>query len=193
MVQDGRFFELRDIRKEYVLRQSLLQRLTKSAPRVAAVDGVSLSIERGAIFGLVGESGCGKSTLAQIIVRLIEPTAGEVVYRGVDVARLKGEEERAFRHAVQMVFQDTGSSLNPRKRIRRVLAEAVKARGVTGAMAEGEIKTLMHQVGLDTQLLQRFPHELSGGQRQRVGIARALAMKPEVLVADEPVSALDSF
>jgi len=191
MVQDGRFFELRDIRKEYVLRQSLLQRLTKSAPRVAAVDGVSLSIERGAIFGLVGESGCGKSTLAQIIVRLIEPTAGEVVYRGVDVARLKGEEERAFRHAVQMVFQDTGSSLNPRKRIRRVLAEAVKARGVTGAMAEGEIKTLMHQVGLDTQLLQRFPHELSGGQRQRVGIARALAMKPEVLVADEPVSALD--
>ena len=191
MVQDERFFELQDIRKEYVLRRSLLQRLTKRAPRVAAVDGVSLSIGRGAIFGLVGESGCGKSTLAQIMVRLIEPTAGKVVYRGADVARQKGEEQHAFRHAVQMVFQDTGSSLNPRKRIRRVLAEALKARGVTGAPANGEIETLMHQVGLDTPLLRRFPHELSGGQRQRVGIARALAMKPEVLVADEPVSALD--
>lgn len=190
MAKEG-FFELQAIRKEYVLRRSLLQRLTKRAPRVAAVDGVSLSIEQGAIFGLVGESGCGKSTLAQIIVRLIEPTAGKLIYRGVDVDQLKGEDKQAFRHAVQMVFQDTGSSLNPRKRIRRVLAEALKARGVGGAQAKGEIETLMHQVGLDMPLLQRFPHELSGGQRQRVGIARALAMKPEVLVADEPVSALD--
>lgn len=191
MVEHERFFELHGIRKEYALRRSLLQRFTKSAPRVAAVDGVSLSIERGVIFGLVGESGCGKSTLAQIIVRLIEPTAGRIVYRGGDVTRLKGEQQRVFRHAVQMVFQDTGSSLNPRKRIQRVLAEALKARGVAGAAAKGEIENLMHQVGLDTPLLERFPHELSGGQRQRVGIARALAMKPEVLVADEPVSALD--
>jgi ABC-type glutathione transport system ATPase component len=191
MAEAERYFELRDIRKEYALRQGLLQRLTRRARRVVAVDGVSLSIERGAIFGLVGESGCGKSTLAQIMVRLIEPSAGEMIYRGVDVARLTGEEKRAFRCAVQMVFQDTGSSLNPRKRIRRVLAEALKARGITGGTAEGEITTLMNQVGLDPQLLQRFPHELSGGQRQRVGIARALAMKPEVLVADEPVSALD--
>ncbi len=191
MAENQRFFELHDIRKEYALRRGLLQRLTGSAPRVAAVDGVSLSIERGEIFGLVGESGCGKSTLAQIIVRLIDPTAGTVVYRGVDVARMKAEERHAFRHAVQMVFQDTGSSLNPRKRIRRVLAEALAARGVTGAAAEGEIARLMRQVGLDAVLLHRFPHELSGGQRQRVGIARALAMKPEVLVADEPVSALD--
>ncbi|MBV8188885.1 MAG: ABC transporter ATP-binding protein [Alphaproteobacteria bacterium] len=191
MIQLGHFFELHDVRKEYVLRRGLLQRLTRRAPKVAAVDGVSLSIERGTIFGLVGESGCGKSTLAQIMVRLIEPTAGKVVYRGADVARLRGEEERAYRHAVQMVFQDSGSSLNPRKRIRRVLAEALSARGVGGAAARSEIATLMRQVGLDTALLHRFPHELSGGQRQRVGIARALAMKPEVLVADEPVSALD--
>ncbi len=122
----------------------------------AAVDGVSLSIEQGAIFGLVGESGCGKSTLAQIIVRLIEPTEGKIVYRGVDVDQLKGEDKQAFRHAVQMVFQDTGSSLNPRKRIRRVLAEALKARGIGAAQAKGEIETLMHQVGLDMQLLQTF-------------------------------------
>src|SRR5260370_9661398 len=120
MGEDERFLELQDIRKEYGLGRSLLERFTKRAPRLADVGGVSLSIERGAIFGLVGESGCGKSTLAQIIVRLIEPTAGKVVYRGADVARLKGEEQHAVRHAVQMVFQDTGSSPNPRSRIRRV-------------------------------------------------------------------------
>jgi ABC-type glutathione transport system ATPase component len=186
--------ELRDIRKEYTLRRGLLDRFTRAERRVAAVDGASLVIPRGGIFGLVGESGSGKSTLGQILVRLIEPTSGRLLYRGADIAGLRAAERRQFRHRVQMVFQDTNSSLNPRKRIRRVLSEALRAQaeGSGEAVAIGEeIGQLMNQVGLDTALLGRFPHELSGGQRQRIGIARALAMKPELLVADEPVSSLD--
>jgi len=187
--------ELRDIHKEYVLRRSLLDRFTRAERRVAAVDGVSLAISHGRILGLVGESGSGKSTLGQILVRLIEPTSGQVLYRGADVADFAAAERRRFRHRVQMVFQDTNSSLNPRKRIRRVLSEAVRARAVNhreeAASIRDESGQLMNQVGLDAALLGRFPHELSGGQRQRIGIARALAMKPELLVADEPVSSLD--
>jgi len=187
--------ELHDIRKEYVLRRGLVDRFTRAERRVAAVDGVSLAIPHGRIFGLVGESGSGKSTLGQILVRLIEPTSGQLFYRGADVADLSVAERHKFRHRVQMVFQDTNSSLNPRKRIRRVLSEALRARADDTRREEPAIREemgqLMNQVGLDTALLGRFPHELSGGQRQRIGIARALAMKPELLVADEPVSSLD--
>ncbi|MBV9824864.1 MAG: ABC transporter ATP-binding protein [Alphaproteobacteria bacterium] len=187
--------ELHDIRKEYVLRRGLLERFTRPERRVAAVDGVSLAIPQGRIFGLVGESGCGKSTLGQIMVRLIEPTSGTLLYRGNDVSRLPPEERHSFRHRVQMVFQDTSSSLNPRKRIRRALGEAIRARevsnGIKTPVVQAEMTELMRQVGLDVALLGRFPHELSGGQRQRIGIARALAMKPELLIADEPVSSLD--
>jgi ABC-type glutathione transport system ATPase component len=187
--------ELRDIRKEYRLRRGLIERFSRAERRIAAVDGVSLAIPRGQIFGLVGESGCGKSTLAQIMVHLIAPTSGQLLYRDSDVAGLCAAEWREFRHGVQMVFQDTNSSLNPRKRIRRVFREALYARSRNGAMkgaaVQAEMTRLMDQVGLDTSLLGRFPHELSGGQRQRIGIARALAMSPELLVADEPVSSLD--
>jgi ABC-type oligopeptide transport system ATPase subunit len=187
--------ELRDIRKEYVLRRGLLERFSRAERRIAAVDGVSIAIPRGGIFGLVGESGSGKSTLGQIIVRLIEPTSGRLFYRNADVAALSAAERHEFRHSVQMVFQDTNSSLNPRKRIGRALREALRARDAgrrrKAAAVRDEIVWLMNQVGLDAGLLDRFPHELSGGQRQRIGIARALAMAPELLVADEPVSSLD--
>jgi oligopeptide transport system ATP-binding protein len=180
--------ELKGIRKEYRLRQPLLQRLRgESKPNVIAVDGVSLAVPKGAVFGLVGESGSGKSTLAQIMVRLIKPTSGQLCFQGKDVLGLDRAGLKAFRHGVQMVFQDTGSSLNPRKRVGRTVAEALAARGTIAA----ELPRLMDRVGLDVSLAGRFPHELSGGQRQRVGIARALAMTPDLLVADEPVSALD--
>jgi ABC-type glutathione transport system ATPase component len=185
------FFELRRIRKEYALRRGVIERFTRPERRITAVDGVSLSVAQGSILGLVGESGSGKSTLAQIMVRLIEPNSGLLLYRGADVARLSRSARGSFRHSVQMVFQDSHSSLNPRKRMRRVLSEALYARGLTRPKARGEIESLMDRVGLDLSLLDRFPHELSGGQRQRIGIARALAMTPEILVADEPVSSLD--
>jgi oligopeptide/dipeptide ABC transporter ATP-binding protein len=182
---------LSDLRKSYRLRRGMMERLRGVQRVVTAVDGVSLRIERGSILGLVGESGCGKSTLAQMIVGLLAPSGGTVQWNGNAINALSGEARRSYRRDVQMVFQDTHSSLNPRKRIRTILGEAVVARGLRGTAVADRVGELLGQVGLDVQLLGRFPHELSGGQRQRVGIARALAMEPSVLVADEPVSSLD--
>jgi oligopeptide/dipeptide ABC transporter ATP-binding protein len=179
------------LHKTYRLRRSLVERLRGINRSVDAVDGVSLSIHRGGILGLVGESGCGKSTLAHMIVGLIPPTAGEVQWNGTSLSTLRGAAWVAYRRGVQMVFQDTHSSLNPRKRVRSILSEALAASGLRKAERPSRVAVLLEQVGLDAQLLGRYPHELSGGQRQRVGIARALAMEPSLLVADEPVSALD--
>ena len=177
--------------KSYWLRRSFSERLRRIDRSVDAVDGVSLSIQGGSILGLVGESGCGKSTLAQMIVGLVPSTTGDIQWNGASLGALSGDERLAYRRGVQMVFQDTHSSLNPRKRISTILSEALAARGLDRSARLPRIAMLLDQVGLDAQMLGRYPHELSGGQRQRIGIARALAMEPLLLIADEPVSALD--
>lgn len=186
-----KLLSLHDVRKTYRLRRGLWDRLRGRAKDVHAVDGVSLQIRRGAIIGLVGESGCGKSTLARMIVGLTPPTSGDIFWGGRPLGALTGDSWRDYRSSVQMVFQDTQSSLNPRKRIHTIVGEALRARGVTRAMRPERTMALLDQVGIDRTFLNRFPHELSGGQRQRIGIARALAMQPSLLVADEPVSSLD--
>jgi oligopeptide/dipeptide ABC transporter ATP-binding protein len=183
--------QLRDLRKTYQLRRGLMQRLRGQSRAVAAVDGVSLPIRQGSILGLVGESGCGKSTLARMMVGLAPPSGGDILWDGTKLSDLSREGHRAYRAGVQMVFQDTHSSLNPRKRIRTILDEALAARGLPRRARPDRIADLIRQVGIDSQMLSRYPHELSGGQRQRIGIARSLAMEPSLLVADEPVSSLD--
>ncbi len=159
---------------------------------VRAVDGVSFEIHRGETLGLVGESGSGKSSVARMVVRLQSPTAGSVLFDGVDLFEVAPEELRRLRRRIQIVFQDPGSALNPRIRIGEAVAEGLEIhRTVSRAERPGRVAALLAEVGLDPALAERWPHELSGGQKQRVAIARALAVEPELLVCDEAVSALD--
>jgi len=183
--------ELDRVSKTYELERRLVPRLLGLRKPLAAVQGVSLRVERGAVLGLVGESGCGKSTLAQIIMRLEPATSGTVRFDGTDITALEGRALQPFRRRLQMVFQDSTASLNPRKTVRRVLGESLELAGITAADRATAISELLEQVGLDRSFANRYPHQLSGGQQQRVAIARALAMRPELLVADEPVSSLD--
>jgi peptide/nickel transport system ATP-binding protein len=167
--------------------------IDRTVGHVRAVDGVDLAIERGTTYGLVGESGCGKSTLGRAILRLVEPTAGQVFFDGTDVAALHGEELRRMRRRMQMVFQDPLGSLDPRQNVESLLSEPLRAHGL-GDGTQGiaaRIRGLLDAVGLPSASLRRYPHEFSGGQRQRIGIARAIALEPDLLIADEPVSALD--
>jgi ABC-type glutathione transport system ATPase component len=156
-----------------------------------AIKGVDLEVTRGSVMGLVGESGCGKSTLAKIILRLEQATAGRVIFDGTDITHLSRQGLQPFRRRIQMVFQDANSSLNPRKTVKRLMTEALAQVHVVESTRTARAGELLEQVGLSAAVLSRYPHELSGGQKQRMAIARALAMGPDLLVADEPVSSLD--
>jgi len=162
---------------------------------VHAVDGVQFSIERGQTLGVVGESGCGKSTLGRCILRLIEPTEGEVIFEGPDICKLNKRELKELRKDMQIIFQDPFSSLNPRKTVLEIISEPIifnkLMKGASKAEIENRVLELMDTVGIAERLINSYPHELDGGRRQRIGIARALAMNPKFIVCDEPVSALD--
>jgi len=159
---------------------------------VQAVDGVTFSIKKGETLGLVGESGCGKSTTGRTIIRLYEPTGGEVIFNGKDITKLKGKEFKQFSREMQMIFQDPYASLNPRMTVADIIGEGIDIHGLASGKERMErIYHLLDVVGLNKEHANRFPHEFSGGQRQRIGIARALAVEPEFIIADEPISALD--
>jgi oligopeptide transport system ATP-binding protein len=166
--------------------------LFKETKHVKAVDGVSLDIKRGETLGLVGESGCGKSTLGKALLRLTEVTDGKVIYNGKDLAHLNHSQLRSQRKNLQMIFQDPYASLNPRMTVGQIIGEPLRTFGLDKGRAVNErVQDLMETVGLNRRFIKRYPHEFSGGQRQRIGIARALAVDPEFIVADEPISALD--
>lgn len=159
---------------------------------VKAVDDVSFDIYRGETFGVVGESGCGKSTLGRTLIRLQKPTEGHIYLNGTDMAELQGAERKQMRKKAQIIFQDPSACLNPRRTIRQILMEPFEIHRMTGEMdADARIMELLNLVGLDAYHLSRYPHELSGGQKQRIGIARALALEPDIIICDEAVSALD--
>jgi len=185
----GPLLEVRNLLKHFPIRKGLLSRTVGA---VRAVDGVSFSIGAGEVLGLVGESGCGKTTTGRCILRLVEPTSGSVKFEGREVTALGSRELRALRRHMQIVFQDPYSSLNPRLTVGSMLSEALTIHRIArGAAARERVAELLRLVGLAPDHARRYPHEFSGGQRQRIGVARALAVGPKLIVADEPVSALD--
>ena len=185
----GNLVEVRDLKKHFPIRKGVFSRVVG---QVKAVDGVSFDIRPGETLGLVGESGCGKTTTGRTLLRLIEPTSGDVTFLGKDVFGLGRSELRTLRRKMQIIFQDPYSSLNPRMTVGSMLKEALVIHGLaTGKAADARVAELLEVVGLRGEHAGRYAHEFSGGQRQRIGIARALAVEPQFIVADEPVSALD--
>jgi peptide/nickel transport system ATP-binding protein len=179
--------QVRGLKVHFPIKQGVL--IERQIGAVKAVDGVDLDVPRGTTVGLVGESGCGKSTLGKAILRLTDPTEGQVHFKGEDLATLKGEKLRGMRRSMQMVFQDPMASLNPRQSVETILTEPLRAHRIE--YDKKRVRHLLDLVGLPASAATRYPHEFSGGQRQRIGIARAIALEPELVIADEPVSALD--
>jgi peptide/nickel transport system ATP-binding protein len=189
VTQNGALVEIKGLKKYFPIRKGVLQR---EFARVHAVDDVTLTVRKGETIGLVGESGCGKSTLGRCIVRLLEPTAGDIVFDGRSIGKLRPRALRPLRREMQMVFQDPYASLNPRKRVGTIISDPMKIHGIGDRRERKKrVEELLEVVGLSPEHYNRFPHEFSGGQRQRIGVARALALRPRLVVADEPVSALD--
>lgn len=187
--KNDRLLEVNGLKKYFPITGGLLR---KTVGYVKAVDGVDLFIKRAETLGLVGESGCGKSTLGRAILRLIDATEGEIAYNGQNILELTKEEMRELRKKMQIIFQDPYASLNPRMTVGDIVGEPMDIFGLAkGREKEEKILELLNIVGLDAQHIRRYPHEFSGGQRQRIGIARALAVNPEIIICDEPVSALD--
>ena len=182
--------EVRDLVMHFPIYAGFFRRQVGA---VQAVDGVSFDVLRGETLGIVGESGCGKSTTARLLLRLLDPTSGSISFDGREIADIGGGELKALRREMQMIFQDPYSSLNPRKTVGAIIADPFVIHGIKQTKAERKqaVQDLMDTVGLNPEHYNRYPHEFSGGQRQRIGVARALALKPKVIVADEPVSALD--
>ena len=183
-------FEIKNLVKHFPITGGILGR---EVARVHAVDGVSFQLKKGKTLGLVGESGCGKSTLGRALLRLVEPTSGQIFFEGKEITHMGSAELRHMRREMQIIFQDPFASLNPRMSIREILSEPFEIHGLYRGKAEREqkLQELLAEVGLPPDAAQKYPHEFSGGQRQRIGIARALALHPKLIVADEPVSALD--